>query len=120
MNALRNTLRRFTWLIELELSTALRRILASRRELLSKAFRVINTARKEGLLVECELDFKRIITGALELGERYATTLGLRTLDILHVAAALELEADTLASFDIRQRKLAVSVGLKLLPSAWV
>jgi hypothetical protein len=33
------------------------------------------------------------------------------------VATAQELEVDTLASFDIRQRKLAASVGLKLLPA---
>jgi hypothetical protein len=38
-------------------------------------------------------------------------------LDISHVATAQDLEADTLASFDIRQRKLAASVGLKLLPA---
>ncbi len=107
----------YPWLIELELCTALRRILGSKRELLSKAIRVINAARKDGLLVGCELDFKRMIMGALELSERYTTTLGLRTLDILHVATALELEADTLASFDTRQRKLAASVGLRLLPS---
>ena len=30
---------------------------------------------------------------------------------------AQELEADTLASFDIRQRQLAASVGLKLFPA---
>jgi hypothetical protein len=33
------------------------------------------------------------------------------------VATAQELEADTLVSFDIRQRKLAASVSLKLLPA---
>ena len=108
----------YPWLIELELCTALRRILTGKRDLLSKALRIINTARKEGLLIECELDFKRVIAGALELSERYTATLGLRTLDILHVATALELRADTLASFDIRQRKLAASEGLELLPQS--
>jgi predicted nucleic acid-binding protein len=106
----------YPWLIELELCTALRRILADKRDLLSKTIRNIKAAQKEGILVECEPDFKRVTVYALELSERYTATLGLRTLDILHVATALELRADTLASFDIRQRKLAASVGLKLLP----
>jgi predicted nucleic acid-binding protein len=105
----------YPWLIELELCTALRRILA-KRVLLSKTIRNIKAAQKEGILVEYEFDFKRVIASALELSERYTVTLGLRTFDILHVATALELEARVLASFDIRQRKLAASVGLKILP----
>ena len=47
-----------------------------------------------------------------EYGARYLT----RTLDVLHLAAALLLEAKSSASFDDRQRRLAASVGLKLLP----
>ena len=35
------------------------------------------------------------------------------TLDVLHVACALELKLRALLTFDDRQRKLAVSVGLK-------
>ena len=46
----------------------------------------------------------------------YAARYLTRTLDALHVAAALLLEAKTLASFDDRQRRLAASVGLQLLP----
>ena len=108
----------YPWLIELELCTALRRILANKRNLLSRISRTIQAAQKEGLLAECELDFKRMIVSALALSERYTAPIGLRTLDILHIAAALELEADVLASFDIRQRRLAASVGLKLLPQS--
>lgn len=37
-----------------------------------------------------------------------------RTADLLHVAAALELGAERLYSFDQQQRKLAQAVGLKL------
>lgn len=40
--------------------------------------------------------------------------LGTRTADLLHVAAALELKADRLYSFDQQQRKLAREVRLKL------
>jgi len=38
--------------------------------------------------------------------------LGLRTADLLHVAAALEFGAAALFTFDLRQRKLCSEVGL--------
>lgn len=37
-------------------------------------------------------------------------------LDVLHVAAARVLKADTLATFDKNQRALAESAGLKVVP----
>ena len=40
--------------------------------------------------------------------------LGTRTADILHVAAALQLGANHLYSFDQQQRRLARSAGLRL------
>ncbi|HEY6292452.1 MAG TPA: type II toxin-antitoxin system VapC family toxin [Terriglobia bacterium] len=49
------------------------------------------------------------------LARRYAARLGLRTLDTLHVASALELKAERFWTFDERQRKLAASEGLKTI-----
>jgi predicted nucleic acid-binding protein len=46
---------------------------------------------------------------------RSTAKLGTRTADILHVAAALELKADSFYSFDRQQRKLAQSFRLKLV-----
>jgi predicted nucleic acid-binding protein len=46
------------------------------------------------------------------LARRYGPTLGVRTLDSLHVACALELKADKFWTFDERQEKLARAVGL--------
>jgi predicted nucleic acid-binding protein len=48
-----------------------------------------------------------------QLARRYAAKLGLRTLDTLHVASALELKAQRFWTFDNRQKKLARAVGLK-------
>ncbi|HEY3974036.1 MAG TPA: type II toxin-antitoxin system VapC family toxin [Candidatus Sulfotelmatobacter sp.] len=48
-----------------------------------------------------------------DLGSRYGPKLGIRTLDTLHVACALELKADRFWTFDERQLKLAKAVGLK-------
>lgn len=51
-----------------------------------------------------------------ELADKYSATEGTRSLDLLHVAAAQLLEAGELLSFDTRQRKVAVSEGLKVRP----
>jgi predicted nucleic acid-binding protein len=50
-----------------------------------------------------------------ELARRYTAQIGLRTLDTLQVAAALELNAKTFWTFDERQQKLAAAVGMKVL-----
>jgi predicted nucleic acid-binding protein len=47
-----------------------------------------------------------------DLARRFAPTLGIRTLDSLHVACALELKADRFWTFDERQTRLAEAVGL--------
>jgi predicted nucleic acid-binding protein len=54
---------------------------------------------------------------ALTLSRRYSARLGTRTLDLLHVAAALALNPDVFFSFDERQRKLANAVRLHVLPA---
>ena len=47
-----------------------------------------------------------------DLGRRYGPKLGIRTLDSLHVACALELNVKRFWSFDDRQKKLAKAAGL--------
>jgi predicted nucleic acid-binding protein len=46
------------------------------------------------------------------LAEKHGPTLGVRTLDSLHVACALELKAERFWTFDERQARLAEAVGL--------
>ena len=50
------------------------------------------------------------------MARQYTHVLGTRSLDLLHVAAALSLGADTFFSFDRNQRKLARGAGLALRP----
>jgi predicted nucleic acid-binding protein len=57
-----------------------------------------------------ELVFDR----ARELSRKTTARLGTRTADLLHVAAAMEVKADWLYSFDRQQRKLGQTLGLKL------
>jgi predicted nucleic acid-binding protein len=53
---------------------------------------------------------------ARKLSRRLTPLLGTRTADISHVAAALELGATSFLSFDLQQRKMAETSGLKLNP----
>lgn len=53
---------------------------------------------------------------AAELAERHSARLGTRSLDLMHVAAALLLQAETFLSFDERQRKAAKAEGLRVKP----
>ncbi len=56
----------------------------------------------------------QVFERARQLSRQTTARLGTRTADLLHVAAALELEADCLYTFDRHQRKLAQAVRLKL------
>jgi predicted nucleic acid-binding protein len=49
---------------------------------------------------------------SIELARNHGPTLGVRTLDSLHVACALELKAQRFWTFDERQSRLAEAVGL--------
>jgi predicted nucleic acid-binding protein len=51
---------------------------------------------------------------ARQLSRQNTARLGARTADLLHVAAALDLRADYLYTFDQQQRKLAQTVGMKV------
>jgi predicted nucleic acid-binding protein len=52
----------------------------------------------------------------VDLARRFVPALGVRTLDALHVACALELRAEKFWTFDERQEKLAEAVGLDTKP----
>jgi predicted nucleic acid-binding protein len=52
----------------------------------------------------------------IDLAKKFGLALGVRTLDSLHVACALELGADKFWTFDERQAKLAEAAGLDTTP----
>lgn len=49
---------------------------------------------------------------ARQIAQKQTPRLGTRTLDVLHVASALVLQAQTFYTFDMRQAKLAAAEGL--------
>jgi len=59
---------------------------------------------------------ERIWDTGIKLAETHGPTLGVRTLDSLHIACALELKAEKFWTFDDRQARLAEAVGLDTNP----
>lgn len=53
---------------------------------------------------------------ALTLSRRHTAALGIRTLDLLHVAAVKVLKPDAFYTFDQRQGKLAKAERLRVAP----
>jgi predicted nucleic acid-binding protein len=53
---------------------------------------------------------------AKTLAQTLTPKIGVRSADLLHVAAALELGAARLFGFDLRQREAAKAAGLKVNP----
>lgn len=102
---------------EAELNNALRLkvfwrdITASQAEAQLAHFR----SRKErGLYIFPMLD-RAALMERFRLLSRHSMKLGTRTLDVMHVACACELQADIFVSFDDRQRSLAKTAGLQVL-----
>ncbi len=71
--------------------------------------------RVNGLWMQVDLPI-RFWETSIDLARRYGPTLGVRTLDSLHVACALELKAERFWTFDERQARLAEAVGLDTNP----
>lgn len=63
-----------------------------------------------------ELDWPRVFSRARGLSVGHTKELKSRSLDILHVASAMELGLREFWSFDVRQKELARHVGLRVNP----
>jgi len=68
--------------------------------------------RKAGIWAEVALP-ENAFELCVDLARKYGPKLGIRTLDSLHVACALELKAERFWTFEDRQAKLAKTQGLK-------
>jgi predicted nucleic acid-binding protein len=90
------------------------------RKELKKA--VLTSARQDlqadvnaGVWVAPEYDLADVFRRAEELSSTYTPKLGTCSLDVLHVAAALELSVRTFVTGDARQGKLASACGLHVV-----
>ncbi len=90
-----------------------RRITAEQR---TGHFAAIEEDIANGVFVEAAPSGGDLYREAVELSDRHTPTLATRSLDLLHVAAAVLLGAKMFYSFDERQRKAAAREGLKVKP----
>jgi predicted nucleic acid-binding protein len=73
----------------------------------------------QGRYRQTDVLWRATLKRAADLSREHTPTLGCRSLDIVHVASAIELELSHFATFDARQQQLAQTVGLKVVaPSA--
>ena len=79
-------------------------------------FQQIDEDLRDGVLIHTPVEWTNVFRRADELSNKHATPHGQRTIDLLHVAIALEFDAKIFLSFDKRQRKLAQAAGLKVRP----
>jgi len=70
---------------------------------------------KSGAVISAGGDWPAIFREAVKLAGQHTGTVGCRSLDILHCAAAKVLAATEFISTDTRQRKLATAMGLNLV-----
>ena len=87
--------------------------------------REIDRAEAKAALVAFEQDVRNgvfslqpmaaaVCQRAKQLSRKHTAALGVRTLDVLHVAAALVLQAEAFYTFDTQQGKLAQAEGLRV------
>jgi predicted nucleic acid-binding protein len=68
--------------------------------------------REETLIVHAPIDWVAILREAEKSGAAHNESIGCRSADLFHIAAAMEWGADYFLTFDERQKKMAKAVGL--------
>jgi predicted nucleic acid-binding protein len=68
--------------------------------------------RDETLIVHAPIDWVTVLREAEKLGAAHNESIGCRSGDLFHIAAAVEWGADHFLTFDERQKKMAKAVGL--------
>ncbi|MBC5800275.1 MAG: type II toxin-antitoxin system VapC family toxin [Candidatus Eremiobacteraeota bacterium] len=107
------------WFSLLEARNALR-LLHFREQLDAKALAETLALLQESLakrtIVAVPIDADELAARAEKISSRYTARRGLRTLDLIHVAAASLLTATNFLSYDERQRGVAEHIGLTVAP----
>ena len=106
-------------LLELELRTAIR-IKHGRGEITAGekngALQAVENDIAAGILFRPDYDLAEVFRRAEAISSKHAAGTLARSADLWHVAAAIESEFTSFASFDERQRKAAGLCGLLLVP----
>jgi hypothetical protein len=89
-----------------------RHVVRERDAALSRLDRLL--ARR--VLLDVTADMEEVIAQAGKLSSAHSERLGARAIDLLHVAAALNLECELFLATDARQSRLAKAVGIDVIP----
>jgi len=108
----------YTALHHLEVRNAFRLLVGWKRMTAAQSIAVLAQLEEDltaGRLAQTQVDLDAIFLRAQELSERHSRRLLTRSLDVLHVAAALELSCPRFVTLDTRQSRLAAACGLKVI-----
>lgn len=106
----------YTWLHQLEVRNAMRlrvfrcQITPVQRE---ASLNFLKEDLAKGIFQGHAIPMPVWVTETERLSALHTESLGTRSLDILHVAAAKVMGAKTFLTFDLRQARLAMECGLK-------
>jgi predicted nucleic acid-binding protein len=81
---------------------------------LTEALSDLTSDFASGHLRQADILWRAALNGAAKLSQLHTPKLGTRSLDVLHVACALELRLRYFLTFDQRQQQLAKAAGLKV------
>ncbi|PAW68121.1 MAG: PIN domain nuclease [Opitutia bacterium Tous-C1TDCM] len=73
---------------------------------------------EQGRYAPADLLWRAVLKRAADFSRLHTPGLGTRSLDVLHVASALELGLKRFVTFDDRQGRLAAAAGLKVIVPA--
>lgn len=109
----------FSHLHHIEIPNAIR-LKRFRREISpaqeQEAIRMFRADMDAGRFQRIDYDLSAVFSRAERISARLSGALGTRSLDLWHVAAALEAGFTAFASYDARQRKAAVACQLRIIP----
>jgi predicted nucleic acid-binding protein len=97
----------------LNLAIIRKRLAAEERDAVWQRF---EEQRRGGVFEDRHVEMGELHRRALTLSDLYTPMHATRSLDLLHVAAALLLGAEAFLSFDERQRRVAAAEGLAVHP----
>ncbi|MGB0993841.1 MAG: PIN domain-containing protein [Akkermansiaceae bacterium] len=109
----------FNSLLRLEVENSIRLCVAHKRMNEKEAQlsrNRIEQFEKSSQWVDANVEWERAFARALGLSKSHTSNIYSRSLDILHVACAMELGCRHFWSFDKKQRNLAEIAGLRLNP----
>jgi predicted nucleic acid-binding protein len=87
-------------------------------EIRNDALAALDDDFARGRYRQTDLLWRAALKRAADLSRQHTSAIGCRSLDVLHVASAVELDMKHFATFDLRQRGLARAAGLKLVTFA--